>query len=119
MIYNTEDINIHRYCVHGHLDKIKKLKPNLDSLPYKQLAFDHACTYGQLETAKHLDIHMKDLTYNTAFGYAAEFGHLDICKWLWSEHKDNINVHWNEDYAFVQAALNGHGHILDFIGRLN
>src|SRR6056297_2441722 len=53
---------------------------------------------------------------NGAFIYAAEYGHLEMCKWL---IQFNPNIHILDDYAFRWAAENGHLEVCKWLMQFN
>ena len=55
---------------------------------------------------------------NTYFQIACLNGHLNIVEFLWNLNQ-NIDVHANNEYAFVWACENGHLNVVEFLWNLN
>ncbi len=71
------------------------------------------CKKGKLnELLKHI----KNDNINDVFKYSCEFGHLNIVKYLLTNVLQyKINIHYDNDYAYMHADKNGHLDIVEYL----
>jgi hypothetical protein len=83
--------------------------------------FDHVCLYGDIERLKYIALMNPDInaTYSHALENACERGHLDICKWIYSEFFDEDDDVRGEDCEYIiTACTNGHLEVVQWLNTV-
>ena len=100
-----------------------EIKPDIDISANNELAFEYACYFGSIETAKWLleikpDINIRIDNDNIFRVCCIRDNNLTIIKWL-LEIKPDINIEENNHEAFKNACKNNAIQIANFLISLN
>jgi hypothetical protein len=58
------------------------------------------------------------ITPQSNFNLACKFGNLEEAKQLYALHKNNINIHIDDEYAFRWSCINGHLKVAKWLIKL-
>lgn len=111
-------------CANGFIDDASTILciTQIDISVHDNEAFKQSCENGHIDVAKWLIKNDKEKSIGSclqqSFNRACANGCLDMAKWLRRPihgYWININIHFDQDYAFRLACCNGHLNVIQWL----
>jgi hypothetical protein len=52
-------------------------------------------------------------------GFSCRKGHLEVAQWLWSISKETIDLHAQDEDAFISSCVNGHLEVVQWLWSIS